>query len=258
MNAGPELQKLAHTLGVAPDRLDMLASVPTEDLRTLRGQIGEALFQADKAQFAKVAALSKAVPTAVSAKLTQFALPAFLAARTAELLEPRRAVDLVAKISDAYLADVAQAMDPERALEVVRQIPADRVATVAAELARRSEWIVIGSFVSYVNLPALAAGVRQFNGEQLVRIGFVLDDLSRLDTITAHLDDAQVDGMLAAAADHALWTELDQMIGNLSAENIARLAERYAAAPEAVVAAAKAAVKRKAFSKQSLAQLSGG
>ncbi|MEO6885926.1 MAG: hypothetical protein ABI232_06520 [Jatrophihabitantaceae bacterium] len=257
MTTSPELQKLAHTLGVVPDRLAMLAPIPAQDLRTLRAQIGEALFQADRAQFAKVAALSKAIPTAVAAKLTQFALPPFLAARTAELLEPHKAVDLVARIPDAYLADVAAKMDPERAAEVIRQIPAARVAKVAAELARRSEWIVIGSFVSHVNMPALAASVQQFNPEQLLRISFVLHDLNRLDAIAAELDTAQVDGMLAAAADHSLWAELDQMIGNLNADNIARLAERYAAAPESVIAATKAAVKSKTFGKRSLARLDG-
>ena len=40
----------------------MLDGVPAEDLRELRAQIGEALFQADRHAFARVAALSKAVP----------------------------------------------------------------------------------------------------------------------------------------------------------------------------------------------------
>ena len=63
-----ELQKLAHTLGVDVDRLDMLAGVPADELRTLRSQVAESLFQADKHYFTRVAALSKAVPGAVAAK----------------------------------------------------------------------------------------------------------------------------------------------------------------------------------------------
>ncbi len=121
-----ELRKLGHTLGVDVGRLAMVSGLPADDLRTLRKQIGEALFQADRPAFARVAALSKAIPGAIAAKLTQVALPPLLAARTAELLEPARAVDMVGRLSDSYLADVSAAMDASRAAEVVAAIPAER------------------------------------------------------------------------------------------------------------------------------------
>ena len=147
-DSAAEIQKLAHQLGVEPTRLAGLTGVPAGDLRILRAQIGDALFEADKPRFAKMAALSKAVPVAVAAKLTEFAMPPLLAARTAELIEPRRAADLVGRLSDGYLADVSAAMDASRAAEVVAEIPADRIATIGAELARRAEWVVIGGFVA--------------------------------------------------------------------------------------------------------------
>lgn len=228
--SSPELRKLAHTLGVDTARLDMLAGIPAEDVRRLRQQVGEALFQADRPAFARVAALSTAVPGAVAAKLTQAALPPLLAARTAELLEPARAVDMVGRLSDAYLADVSAAMDAARAPEVVAAIPAAQAAKVSRELARRREWVVIGSFVAHVNASALAASVALYDGEQLLRIGFVLDDLSRLADIIGMLTDKQVDEMLAAAPAAGLWTELVALLGNLEPDRIARLAERYAAA----------------------------
>ena len=176
-----ELRKLAHTLGVKPDRVEMLAHLPAEDVRALRKQVAEALFQADRPHFVRVANIAKAVPVPIAAKVTQAVLPPLLAARSAELLDPARAAELVARLPDAYLADVSAAMDASRAPEVVAAIPPDRVARVGAELARRQEWVVIGGFVSAVDEQALAESIAIFDGEQLLRIGWVLEDPSRAD-----------------------------------------------------------------------------
>jgi hypothetical protein len=250
-----EIAKLAHQLGVASARLAGLAGVPAEDLRTLRGQIADSLFEADKPRFAKIAALSRAVPTAVGAKLTEFAMPPLLAARTAELIEPRRAADLARRMSDGYLADVSAAMDASRAAEVVAAIPAERIATIGAELARREEWVVIGGFVAQVSAPALEAAVRVFDGEQLLRIGFVLEDKDRLDDVSQLVTDVQIDAMLSAAAKHALWTELDDLLAHLTAERAGRMRDRFGAAPDDVVAATQAAATSGALSRGSLAKL---
>src|SRR4051812_22416848 len=139
-----ELRKLAHALDVPTERLGMVADLPVEDLRTLRMQVSDALFEADRPAFARVAALSKAVPGAVAAKLTEAVLPPLIAARTAELLDPHRAVDMVGRLSEKYLAEVALRMDASRAPQVVEAIPPERVGVIARELARREEGVVIG------------------------------------------------------------------------------------------------------------------
>lgn len=239
--AAAELRKLAHALDVPTERVVMLAELPADDLRVLRRQLHEAMFEADRPALVRLAALTKAVPPAVAAKLAQTVLPPLLAARTAELLEPHRAAQLVGRLSPAYLADVSRCMDAERAPEVIAAIPAEQVAAVAAELARREEWVVIGSFVAQVSQAALAASVARFSGEQLLRIGFVLDDVSRLDEIGALLSDAQVDGLLVAAGSLGLWRELAELMAHLSPARIARLAERYARLDPAVRDAYEAA-----------------
>jgi hypothetical protein len=253
-----ELRKLAHTLDVEPDRLTMLAGVPAPELRTLRKQVGEALFQADRHYFSRVAALTRTVPGAVSAKLAETVLPPLIAARTAELLEPKRAVELVGRISERYLADVSAVMDASRAPEVIAALPAAKIAAVARELARREEWIVIGSFVAEVTDEALAASVAQFNGEQLLRIGFVLDDKGRLDDIGGLLTDDQLDEMLAAAVEFELWPELQELLEHLSGERVARMAARYAAAPKPVQAAFGTAATRHPEAAAAQGALSGG
>jgi hypothetical protein len=259
MNAPPvaELRKLAHTLGVAPSRLVALETVPAEDLRTFRGQVGEALFRADRHFFVRIAALTRAVPSAVAAKLAQVALPPLLAARTTELLDPGKAVDMVGRMPDTYLADVAAALDPSRCPHVLQGIPADRAAKVGRELARREEWVVIGGFVSYVSMDAVAASAREFTGEQLLRIGIVLDDLDRLDEIAQLLSDRQLDELVRAAYGKGLWPELAALVANLQPGRVARLGEHFRAAGDDALVAAKAAVEQGDLPAATLRQLAG-
>ena len=242
MSAGPELQKLAKTLDVPVERLEFLAGVPAEDLKVLRQQVAESLFRAGKPAFARVAALSKTVPVGVSAKLTEAALPPLLAARTAELLEPAKAAELVSKVSEGYLADVSARMDAARAPEVIAAIPPAKVATVGLELARRGEWVVIGGFVSHVSTDALRASIANYDGEQLLRIAFVMDDLSRVDAVGELLSDTQLDEIVAAAPAHGLWQEITSLLDHLAAPRLARIGARYGAASAEVHAAYDAAV----------------
>jgi multidrug efflux pump subunit AcrA (membrane-fusion protein) len=133
-------------------------------------------------------------------------------------------------------------MDPLRAPNVIRALPADRVAVVAAVLARREQWVVMSGFVALVSPAALRAAIAVLDGGQLLQIGYVLDDDVRLGEVTALLSDRQLDGMLAAAADRALWTELDGLLARLDDAGRSRVAHRcheprFVAAAEAAVAA---------------------
>lgn len=253
LDAEAERRKLAHALGVDAARLGMLAAVPAQDVRALREQIGEAMFQADRHYFARVATLSKTVPTAVAAKLTELTLPPLLAARTSELLEPAKAVDLVGRLSDRYLADVSAVMDPARSPEVVAAIPADRVVKISRELVRRQEWVVIGGFASVISDEGLRASVAMYDGEQLLRIGFVLDDLDKLDVIGGMLTDAQVDDMLRAAVRLSLWAELADQIEHLAGDRVERVARRFEHADEDVRAGLRSAAAAGSFDAAALA-----
>lgn len=230
-SAPPEVRKLAHSLGVEPIRLRALAALPVDDLRLLRSQVAEAMFQAGKAQFAALATVAGAVPVAVSARITERVLPPLLAARTAELIDPRRAIELVARLSDEYLADVSAAMDASRAPAVVAGIPPERVARVAAELARRGEWVVIGAFVGHVSSEALAASVRALTGVALLRAAYVLDEHSRLEEIGSSISDRQRDDILRAAVEDGLWAELADLVERSTPAQVHRLAARFAALP---------------------------
>ena len=229
-----ELAKLAHQLGVGVDEVAFLEAVPADDLRALRTAVGEALFQADKHHFARMVALAKSVPVPLAAKITALALPPLLSARAAELFEPAKAAELVGRLPIEYLTDVSCAMDPGRSPEVVAAMPPDTVCAVGHRLAERRAWVVMGAFVSYVSASALVTTVRALTGEQLLHVGYVLDDLSRVGEISNALGDDQLDDLLAAAVEHALWAELDQLLGALDATQGERLAGRFDAAPDAI------------------------
>lgn len=238
----PELQRLAHSLGVEPERLAGLATVHHEDVRLLHAQVVEFLFRADRAAFLRVAALSKSVPVALAAKLAEAALPPLLAARAAELIDARKAADLVGRLSDRYVADVATAMEPSRAPDLIRQMPAEHIASIAAELSRREAWVVIGGFVAQVSTEALAACVALFDGAGLLRVGYVLDGKGRLDEIAGMITDGQLDDLFAAAARESLWTELADLVAHIHDSRLDRMRTRLEGMTSAIRTAVTTAV----------------
>ena len=164
-------------------------------------------------------------------------------------------IKVPASIDASGRTDVSAAMDPTRVPAVIANIPAQKVAAVGSELARRREWVVMGGFVSVVSPAALTASVAVLDGEQLLRIGFVLEDLTRLDEIARMVSDEKLDEMLAAAASHALWDELDELLANLSGEESERIAARYAQAGPDIVAAVEAAAEDGSLSTASALKL---
>ena len=247
-----EIRKLAHLLGTQPTELAFLSALSGADARALRQQISDTLFEADRHLFTRVVAASRLLPVAVSVRITEFAMPPLVAARAAELLDAPRTVEMVNRMSNRYVADVAVAMDPERSPEVIRQLPPNRVGVVAAELARREEWVVMSGFVALVSPAALDAAVSILDGGQLLQIGYVLDDTSRLDEIASLLTDRHLDELLGAAAQRSHWTELDGLLARLDGSRRARLAARCT---EEFYGAADAAVAAGRFSAGGLAAL---
>jgi hypothetical protein len=152
---------------------------------------------------------------------------------------------------------VSEALDASRAPDVIKHIPPDTVGRVGAELARRKEWVVIGGFVAVVTHDALRATVAEFSGEQLLHIGFVLEDTSRLDEVMDLLTDAQLEQMLEAAREKDLWAELDEVLSYLSPARLKRIADLFAGAPQDAHAATADAAARGVFGAESYAKLTG-
>jgi len=166
----PQIVRIARLLGVAPTDVQGLDGVPTPELRELHDQISTALFAGGHKRFAGMATLAGSLPGPAVAKIAERFLPAFLAARVAELLEPDKARDLVRRVSVGYLADIASALDPVRSRPVVQAIPAPRIGEVARELFARGEHGVVAEFVTVVDDDGLAAALAVAQPDDLVGI----------------------------------------------------------------------------------------
>ncbi|MGA8257468.1 MAG: hypothetical protein WB767_12920 [Nocardioides sp.] len=153
----PQVARIARLLDIPPSQVRGLDDLPVADLRALHDQISGALFAGGHRRFAGMAALAGSLPGPAVAKIAEKFLPAFLAARVAELLEPDKARDLVRRVSISYLADIAIALDPVRSRPVVQAIPAARVGEVASELFARGEHGVVAEFFTVVDDEAFEA-----------------------------------------------------------------------------------------------------
>ena len=216
-----ELMKLARLLGVPQERLSGLQGVDPAELRALRAQVGERLFAADREAFARVGLLARTIPAAISAKVAEKVLPPMLAARATESLSPEKAGELAGRLPATFLADVAQHLDPMRTADVVVGVPAAKIVEVAAELARRADWVTMGGFVGHLPASTLRATTSALDGAAMLQVWFVLDAKDRLDEIAAMLTDEQVAAMVAAA--DGLAEQFADLVAHLGPEQRARL-----------------------------------
>jgi hypothetical protein len=134
-----EILKLARLLRREPAQLEYLAEVPSPDIRALREEITEVLFNAHGPALARLAAGSKILPVGLVAMLGERVFGPVLSARIAGLLEPGRAVEMAARLPTPFLAEVAIDIDPRRASQVIARIPAGQVAAITRELIGRQE-----------------------------------------------------------------------------------------------------------------------
>lgn len=218
-----EIARLSRTVQVGEEELAGLEVMDADELATLRDQVAAALFDPDREAFERIAAITRAVPAAVSARLCQLVLPPVIAARATPLLDPRRAADLTRRIAPAYLADIAVALDPRSVSDVLAVLPADSVSDVARILADRGEWIVMADFVAHISVEALEATVEALEESEILCISAYLEALDRASLILGLLSDERVAALVGAAADD-LGPVLAELVAALDDEQAARVA----------------------------------
>lgn len=220
-----EIERLARVLGTDTDRLTPLAEAEPEDLRALSDAIADHLHERHAGAFEKAIAVAGKLPSAMTAKLAQHAMGPTLSARAATLLEPKQAADLAKRLPPLFLADVAVHLDLRRAGPLIDGITPEVMAETGAELARREEWVVLGTFVGHVDREVLAELLDAFDAEALLRAGFFVDEPQRFAAIIGSLSDARLDELLATAAAQDLWPQAFVMFGHLGPRHAARVIE---------------------------------
>lgn len=220
-----EITELARLLGVETKDLGYLEEIPATALRTFREQATDRLFAGDAGRLHRVAAASKLVPVPLTVKIAQLAFGPVMCAATAGLLDPRHAVKVASRCPTSFLADITIHLDPRRAPEVIAAVPTPLVVAVAKELLARDEHVTMGRFVSYLSHETLRAAVPEIPDDaDLLKVAFVIEGKDNLDEL---IDIARnrIAGLIRTAYDQHLWAEALDLIGHLSLENLAEIAE---------------------------------
>ncbi|MFD8492821.1 hypothetical protein [Amycolatopsis sp. NPDC059657] len=214
-----EVLKLARLLGDSPDRFAYLNDVGPDDLRKLREQVTDVLFDADLPVLQRMAMATRVIPAPVLAKIGEKVFGPLLCARIAGLVDVSRGVDVAKRLTPRFLADVAVELDPRRASRIIADIPPSTVAKVAAELVGREDWITVGRFVGHLPDGTVKACLTVIDDPALLEIAYVIDDKSRIDHVVGLLPPVRLES-LAENADEDL---LENLVEHLSEANLAKL-----------------------------------
>jgi hypothetical protein len=180
--------KLARLLELEAAELSYLEHLAAEDLRHLREQVTEVIYDAGSHALGRLASASRLLPTGVIALIGEHAFGPVLAARIAGLLDPGRAAEVAAKLPTEFLAELAVHLDPRRAAEVLRRMPPARIAEVARELVAAQEHVTLGRFVGHLPDEAIVLALREMDDLTVLRVAFVLEDADGIERTLALLD----------------------------------------------------------------------
>ncbi len=207
-----ELLKLARLLGRVPDELAYLEAVSVLELRQLREQVTETLFDSHQGALNRLASASRLLPVGVVAQIGEKVFGPLLSARITGLLDPDRAVDVGSRLPDSFLADVAVELDPRRASAVLARIPADQIAAITRELLARGEFVTMGRFVGHLPDESLQAAVDVSGPDDLLQVALVLENRERLGDLLEMVGPERTDQILEAADRAELGPEARELL----------------------------------------------
>jgi hypothetical protein len=242
--AEAEVLKLARVLGVEPARLGYLARVDAGDLRAFREQVTGTLFDENSAVLQRMALAARIVPVGVLAKIAEKVFGPMLCARIAGVVDVSRGVDVAKRLSPRFLAEVAAELDPRRASAIISRIPLDTVLAVAADLARRADWITLGRFVGHLPDPVVRRALEEIDDPGLLRIAFVLEDKRRVDHVVGLLPAHRLGRLITVAGtDEDLWNPAVDLLTHLGDRRRATLAPLLGSLPAGLRERAQATIR---------------
>ncbi len=242
LETSAEILKLGRLVGVPEGELDYLDGVPPEELRALREQVTDSLFDTGAAALARLGAAAKLLPSGLVASISERAFGPLLCARAAASVDPAKAIDVAQRLSPGFLADATIELDPRRVARIIAGVPTDLVEPVAAELGRREEHVTMGRFLAFVSDDAIVAAMGALSDEAMLRTAFVLEHKEALDHAVGLLPPERLPSVLHCASENDLWPEALDLLDHLSAETRGPIADVVAQLDEDLVARLVAAV----------------
>ncbi|MEV6280063.1 hypothetical protein [Nocardia sp. NPDC051832] len=238
-----ETTKLARLLDVSdPARLEFLSGLSPAAIRAFRERATDLLFDRDAQRLQRVAAASKLVPTAISAKAAERAFGPVLCAAVAGSVEPAQAISIAKALPAQFLAETAVQLDPRRTAAVIAEVPPRLVAAVAKELFACGDHVTMGRFVGVVPEASMRAALPEASDADLLRIGFLLEDKSTMDTLLGIVED-RIPGVIRAAGEHNLWAEAIDLLDTVDHANRAKIGDVAASLGDDVLDALIEAVR---------------
>lgn len=226
-----EQVKLARTLGIPEERLQFLPPLDPLELRSLRQRISHTLFDQHQRLFQRLADAGKLLPAAVIGLISEKVFGPMLSARITGLLDPQRALDVSAKLSTTFQAELCLTLDPRSAPQLLRIMPTANVVAVARVLTERREFVTMARFVDCLSDAAIKAVVKDTgDDEALLRIGFYVESAERLSHTIALIPDDRLVQMIRCSVVGS--PDLQQagaaLIGSVDDRQKGRLAEAAA------------------------------
>ena len=230
-----EVVKLERLLGCDADGLAFLDKCTAQDVRRLRDQATDVLFDTDRPTMQRMAGASRLLPAPALAAIGERAFGPLLCARVAGLLDPGRAIDVARRLPPTFLADVAVELDPRRTTAALARIPTAEMLPVMRELLRRGELVTLGRFVGHLRDETIRAVLDEVDDQTLLRIAFVAEDKKSLDHIVALLPSSRISGLITAAATVGLWAEALDLVSHLRPKRQAEIADLAASEDDAAL-----------------------
>jgi hypothetical protein len=241
-----EHQKLARLLGCKEQTVAALEGFDVAAYRQLRAATTATLYADDRKAFQRIVASSRLLPGALKALVAEKALGPVIASRVAGLLPPDDAADMAQRVSLAFNTEVTLLIDPRSALGLLQRIPVGLVVAVTREVIRRKEYIAAARFVDALTDEQIRATMDVIDDEAMLRIGFYVESMERLEEVVALMSDERLSNVVAVAArpeldlERAVLLMLQGVSDRLRARLVgAALGHKDPAVGETLIAAAR-------------------
>ncbi|MFB7716599.1 hypothetical protein [Nocardia sp. NPDC056100] len=156
-----ELHRLAHILHVPPDRVEHLAQLGYEHVFALRQRVTITLADRYAHDYRRLRLYRRFIPLRLSLPLAAKILPPRLIGRAASSVvdarDMERALQVLARLDPAVVADAAPYMDPRTIARFAHLAPPALVNGLMLELLARKDFSTADLFVDFVDPAVLDA-----------------------------------------------------------------------------------------------------
>lgn len=217
-----EITKLAHEMHVDESELAEFATTSPDDLRDLRGIVSHAMFSRHESRVKGLAAVSKKLPAAVTAKITEIAMGPMLSARVAAVMDPADAAKLAGHLKPEFLAELSVHLDPSRVEGIIAKLDSALVVEVGRRLLAAGHLLTLARFTGVVRPETSLEVVDGASGAEILQLALFIDEPSVVDPILAGLSDETVAEIAAATTEHG--EAADALLAALHEDSRARIA----------------------------------